>query len=154
MSQSGTATLRTILIGGPAKTENRARKHAQFKRISQLWGCTHGLDHDRRRGITTVAPMAELVDAPHSKCGSERSAGSIPAWGTISKSALISLGFVQHLPLHSSMTTRRRQAHETLLARSRVLPGFHLPDAADSIRRIPLHPVRTGDLISPSRPPF
>lgn len=140
VSRSGTATVRNILIGCPAKTENRARKHAQFKRISQLWGCTHGLEHDRRRGITTVAPMAELVDAPHSKCGSERSAGSIPAWGTISKTTLISLGFAPHAAVNSLMAYRRRQAHETLLTRSRTLPGFHLPDAADSIRRIPLHP--------------
>ena len=29
------------------------------------------------------APLAELVDAPDSKSGSERSAGSIPARGTI-----------------------------------------------------------------------
>lgn len=32
-----------------------------------------------------AAPLAELVDAPDSKSGSERSAGSIPAGGTITK---------------------------------------------------------------------
>jgi hypothetical protein len=37
--------------------------------------------------ITTVpAPLAELVDALDSKSSSERSAGSIPAWGTTSSS--------------------------------------------------------------------
>ena len=30
----------------------------------------------------SAAPLAELVDAPDSKSGSERSAGSIPAGGT------------------------------------------------------------------------
>ena len=35
-----------------------------------------------------AAPLAELVDAPDSKSGSERSAGSIPAGGTIQKLAV------------------------------------------------------------------
>jgi hypothetical protein len=35
-------------------------------------------------GLVAVnAPLAELVDAPHSKCGSERSSGSSPEGGTI-----------------------------------------------------------------------
>lgn len=28
------------------------------------------------------APVVELVDAPHSKCGIERCVGSSPTWGT------------------------------------------------------------------------
>lgn len=40
------------------------------------------------------APLAELVDAPHSKCGSERSSGSSPEGGTItSLNALQRKGF-------------------------------------------------------------
>jgi hypothetical protein len=35
-----------------------------------------------------LAPLAELVDALDSKSSSERSAGSIPAWGTIFPCAL------------------------------------------------------------------
>lgn len=58
---------RRTFFPGPVKRTNGGRKRAQLRRISQLWGCTHGLGRDRRRGITTVAPMAELVDAPHSK---------------------------------------------------------------------------------------
>lgn len=38
---------------------------------------------------TFRAPLAELVDAPDSKSGSERSAGSIPARGTIFLSIII-----------------------------------------------------------------
>ena len=35
------------------------------------------------RAYPDRAPLAELVDALDSKSSSERSAGSIPAWGTI-----------------------------------------------------------------------
>lgn len=116
----------------------QARRHCRLtSQISSFWGCTHGLARDRRRGITTVAPMAELVDAPHSKCGSERSAGSIPAWGTISKTA--STFFVSSEAFQSAVGVRhgRAQAHESLRIRLHFLPGFHLPDAKDWIRRIP-----------------
>jgi hypothetical protein len=38
------------------------------------------------------APLAELVDAPHSKCGSERSSGSSPEGGTITSFYVIPVG--------------------------------------------------------------
>ena len=55
-----------------------------------------------------AAPLAELVDAPDSKSGSERSAGSIPAGGTSSKARahIANLVGQADLCLHVSDTNR------------------------------------------------
>ena len=51
-----------------------------FARLS----CARGRSHVRQPAVASVAPLAELVDALDSKSSFERSAGSTPAWGTIS----------------------------------------------------------------------
>ena len=67
------------------------QRHAGAQRLKRAWG-GRGRGFDRAEGPSYMrasdfgrAPMAELVDASDSKSDSARSAGSIPARGTIAK---------------------------------------------------------------------
>ena len=61
--------------------------------------------------ISLIAPVAELVDAPDSKSGSARSAGSSPARGTTFALSSRLFGFVRivpHIDAHAAQSAPRR----------------------------------------------
>ncbi len=81
---------RPPFVVGAAITWGLARDKPGKAKGLQVWGANEPFWWDRACALCVysvnqpgVAPMAELVDASDSKSDSARSAGSIPARGTI-----------------------------------------------------------------------